>query len=170
MKNSSWLPRGARITEALAWICAIASLVITVVRIPQLPDTIPTHFDINGIPNGWGSPASLLALPIIILIANAIISLVVHAVDPKYWNRPGILQPGKEQAWYKASARGCTWTELECAAFMLLMQLELLEGRSSAVIPLAIALLIALGVTFYVLMKPFYTRKRKDQAKDKSDE
>ena len=170
MKNSSWLPRDARITEALAWICAIASLVITVVRIPQLPDTIPTHFDINGIPNGWGSPTSLLALPIIILVVNAAVSLIVRKVDPKYWNRPGTLRAGDEQAWYKASARGCTWTELECAAFMLLMQLELLEGRSSAVIPLAIALLIALGVTFYVLMKPFYMRKRKDQAKDKSDE
>ena len=153
MKNSSWLPRDARITEALAWICAIASLVVTAVRIPQLPDTIPTHFDINGIPNGWGSPTSLLALPIIILIVNA-----------------GTLQPGDEPAWYKASARGCTWTELECAAFMLLMQLGLLEGRSSAVIPLAIALLVALGVTFYVLMKPFYTRKQKDQTKDKSGE
>ena len=53
---------------------------------------------------------------------------------------------------------------------MLLMQLGLLEGRSSAVIPLAIALLVALGITFYVLMKPFYTRKQKDQAKDKSGE
>ena len=80
------------------------------------------------------------------------------------------MEPGDEQAWYKASARGCTWTELECAAFMLLMQLGLLEGRSSTVIPLAVALLIALGVTFYVLMKPFYARERKDQAKDKSDE
>ena len=170
MKNSSWLPRDTRITEALAWICAIASLVITVVRIPQLPDTIPTHFDINGTPNGWGSPTSLLALPIIILIVNAAVSLIVRKVDPKYWNRPGTLQPGDEQAWYKASARGCTWTELECSLFCLLLQFDLLEGRSSAVIPLAIALLIALGVTFYVLMKPFYTRKQKDQAKDESDE
>lgn len=170
MKNSSWFPRDARITEALAWLGVIASLAITIVRIPQLPDTIPTHFDINGTPNGWGSPASLLALPIIILIANAIISLVVHAVDPKYWNRPGILQPGKEQAWYKASARGCTWTGLECSLFCLLLQFGLLNGRSNTVIPLAIALLIALGVTFYVLMKPFYTRKQKDQAKDEPGE
>lgn len=170
MKNSSWLPRDARITEALAWICAIASLVITVVRIPQLPDTIPTHFDINGIPNGWGSPTSLLALPIIILIVNAAVSLIVRKVDPKYWNRPGTLQPGDEQAWYKASARGCTWTELECSLFCLLLQFDLLNGRSNTVIPLAIALLIVLGVTFYVLMKPFYARKQKDQAKDESDE
>ena len=166
MKNSSWLPRGARITEALAWICAIASLVITVVRIPQLPDTIPTHFDINGIPNGWGSPASLLALPIIILIANAIISLVVHAVDPKYWNRPGILQPGKEQAWYNASARGCVWIELECSLFCLLLQFGLLNGRSNTVIPLAIALLAAMAVTFFVLLRPFYSKKKILQKKE----
>ena len=166
MKNSSWLPRDARITEALAWICAIASLVITVVRIPQLPDTIPTHFDINGIPNGWGSPTSLLALPIIILVVNAAVSLIVRKVDPKYWNRPGTLRPGDEPAWYKASARGCTWTELECAAFMLLMQLELLEGRSSAVIPLAIALLAAMAVTFFVLLRPFYFKKKILQEKE----
>ena len=170
MKNNSWLPRDARITEALAWVCVIASLAITIVRIPQLPDTIPTHFDINGIPNGWGSPTSLLALPIIILIVNAAVSLIVRKVDPKYWNRPGTLQPDDEQAWYKASTRGCTWTELECAAFMLLMQLEFLEGRSGAAIPLVVALLIALGATFFVLMKPFYTRKRKDQVKDKPGE
>ena len=170
MKNSEWLPRDARIAEALAWICVIASLVITVVRIPQMPDTVPAHFDINGIPDGWGSPKSLLALPIIILIVNAAISLIVRKVDPKYWNRPGTLQPGDEEAWYKASTRGCTWTEFECAAFILFLQLGLLEGRSGAVIPLVIALLVVLGITFYVLMKPFYARKKKDQAKDKSSE
>lgn len=107
MKNSSWFPRDARITEALAWLGVIASLAITIVRIPQLPDTIPTHFDINGTPNGWGSPTSLLALPIIILVVNAAVSLIVHKVDPKYWNRPGTLRPSDEPAWYNASARGC---------------------------------------------------------------
>ena len=166
MKNSSWLPRSARITEALAWICAIASLVITVVRIPQLPDTIPTHFDINGIPNGWGSPTSLLALPIIILVVNAAVSLIVRKVDPKYWNRPGTLRPGDEPAWYKASARGCTWTGLECSLFCLLLQFGLINGRSNTVIPLAIALLAAMAVTFFVLLRPFYSKKKILQKKE----
>src|ERR1017187_4836177 len=31
----------------------------------RLPDRIPTHFDMAGNANGWGSPAMLLLLPVI---------------------------------------------------------------------------------------------------------
>jgi len=31
----------------------------------RLPDRIPTHFDAAGNPNGWGSPAMLMLLPIV---------------------------------------------------------------------------------------------------------
>jgi uncharacterized membrane protein len=31
----------------------------------RLPDRIPTHFDLAGRPNGWGSPTALLLLPVV---------------------------------------------------------------------------------------------------------
>ncbi len=31
----------------------------------RLPERIPTHFDISGNPNGWGSPSMLFLLPIV---------------------------------------------------------------------------------------------------------
>jgi uncharacterized membrane protein len=33
----------------------------------RLPDRIPTHFDLVGRPNGWGSPSALLLLPLVAL-------------------------------------------------------------------------------------------------------
>lgn len=48
---------------ALAWLSWITYQAIYGPH--HLPERIPTHFDMAGNPNGWGSPVGLLLLPII---------------------------------------------------------------------------------------------------------
>jgi len=51
-----------------------------------LPDRIPTHFDLSGNPDGWGSPSVLLVLPVIALVLYLVITLVARF--PSVFNYP----------------------------------------------------------------------------------
>lgn len=47
-----------------------------------LPDRIPTHFDASGHPNGWGSPAMLILLPVVAIglyLAITVVSRIPSA-------------------------------------------------------------------------------------------
>lgn len=43
----------ARCIDGIAWISILASVGITLALYAELPDPIPTHFDLQGHPNGW---------------------------------------------------------------------------------------------------------------------
>ena len=49
----------------------------------RLPDKIPIHFGLNGQPDGWGSPSSLIVLPIIALTLYLVLTLTA-ALVPRY--------------------------------------------------------------------------------------
>jgi uncharacterized membrane protein len=54
--------------EAVCWAMLGVLYWITYLALngaERLPDRIPTHFDISGQPNGWGSPAFLWFLPLV---------------------------------------------------------------------------------------------------------
>ncbi|HUN83131.1 MAG TPA: DUF1648 domain-containing protein [Terracidiphilus sp.] len=54
--------------EAIGLIALIVLLWITYQALAgpnPLPNRIPTHFDASGNPNGWGSPAMLILLPVV---------------------------------------------------------------------------------------------------------
>jgi len=52
----------------------------------RLPDRIPTHFDMAGNPNGWGSPAMLLLLPVVSL--GIYLLITAAAQFPSAFNYP----------------------------------------------------------------------------------
>ena len=52
----------------------------------QLPDTIATHFDLNGVPNGWSSkPFTVFGLPLF-LVALHLLCAFVTLADPRKKN------------------------------------------------------------------------------------
>lgn len=55
--------------KLIKWFLAVLTLVSTVIMLYNFPDTIPVHFDINGIADRWGSKYEILLLPIIMIIA-----------------------------------------------------------------------------------------------------
>lgn len=61
-------------------------LVYVYLHYQHLPDTIPTHFDGNGIPDGFGSKNTIWILPtiaLILLIGMRILSYFPHQLN--YW-------------------------------------------------------------------------------------
>lgn len=52
----------------------------------QLPDTIPTHFGMDGTPNGWSSKGfTVFGMPVLLLVFH-LLCVVGTSLDPKYNN------------------------------------------------------------------------------------
>jgi uncharacterized membrane protein len=53
---------------------------------PQLPAEVPTHFDINGVPNGWSSRSvAALVIPALGIVLLAVFA-VLPSIDPRRTN------------------------------------------------------------------------------------
>jgi uncharacterized membrane protein len=62
----------------------------------RLPDRIPIHFDIAGHPNGWGSPMSLIFLPILSLALFLLLTAIARL--PSMFNYPvGVTEANRDR-------------------------------------------------------------------------
>ena len=66
--------------EILSYVLLLVCFIIAIVGMATLPDEIPTHFTMSGEIDGYGSPGTLLILPIIMLICNGMTSLIMHVM------------------------------------------------------------------------------------------
>jgi len=61
------LPRSNtdRWLEGAAWIIVTLNWLTAILAIFYLPERVPTHFNIKGLADGWGSPSFVLSVPIV---------------------------------------------------------------------------------------------------------
>ena len=72
--------------HVLAAIMCIAPIIYLVIVFPNLPQQVPTHFDLTGKPDRWSTRQTFLYLMVGLSIVNALIYLLlcnVHRIDPK---------------------------------------------------------------------------------------
>lgn len=72
------------VLNVLSILLIFAMLIYAFVIYAQLPDTIPTHYNVHGEADGWGSRASIFLLPIItilIFIPMYFLSRVPHVFN-----------------------------------------------------------------------------------------
>ncbi len=62
----------------LYWFVALLPLILMLILLPNVPNTVPLHYGINGEVNRWGSKNELLLLPIISLFVSALLLLIVN--------------------------------------------------------------------------------------------
>ena len=74
------------ILKAVAFLCCAATAVIVAVRWNKLPDKIPTHFELNGEPNGFGGKKMLIVLLVVMVAITGLMYL--SEMFPKLWNLP----------------------------------------------------------------------------------
>ncbi len=65
------------------WIVAMIPFICNCIMLIFLPDTIPTHYDINGNTDGWGNKAEGLIYPIVILIVTLLMQLFMLYFEKK---------------------------------------------------------------------------------------
>lgn len=114
----------------------------------HLPDRIPTHFDIAGQPNGWGSPNSLWLLPAVGLLIYLTISVVARF--PGAFNYPVRVTSGNRDALQQLALNMIAWLKAELACLFAGIQLAIIDaarqlrsGFSPLFLPLS--LLIVFG-------------------------
>ena len=75
-------------TLILTTILCLLPILFGVAMWDQLPDPMPTHFDMNGVPNGWSSKVfAVFGLPLF-LVACEWFCLLATGADPKRRNVP----------------------------------------------------------------------------------
>lgn len=87
--------------EALAIISVLATLGIVAISYRELPDIIPNHFDLNGVPNQYGSKTTLwmvVAISVFLYMLTGIIGMF-----PESFNYPS--QKNDKEAQYKLGAK-----------------------------------------------------------------
>ena len=74
------LPRSNsdRWLEGAAWIIVTLNWLTTILAISYLPERVPTHFNIKGLADGWGSPYFILPVPMIASLLVAAMTWLNH--------------------------------------------------------------------------------------------
>ncbi len=117
--NKIYLTRRHKMIEIISYVLFAISFIIVIFAQKTLPDRIPTHYDLAGNVDGYGSPVSLFLLPGTMILANLIISFVVHFVNPDFWNMPFKVKKEKKNIVYRDMISMMLWMELEMAGFTL---------------------------------------------------
>lgn len=88
------------IFEALGVLCAVISLIYMAIKVASLEGPVPTHFGFDGKPDGYGEPATLLLVPVIMLVVILTMALISSLSSPRKWNLPVRPKEGREALVY----------------------------------------------------------------------
>lgn len=73
----------------LSYVFMVASIIMALVYVVNSAGTeVPTHFDISGEADAYGSAGSIMMLPVIFLITNISLTFMLFFYSFEYWNHP----------------------------------------------------------------------------------
>jgi uncharacterized membrane protein len=126
----------------------------------RLPDRIPTHFDVSGQPNGWGSPQVLWLLPIIgtclYLLMTALAAMRFRRV-----NLPVTVTENNLPFIQEQTGLMVTWIKVEVLCLFLYIQWAIIRGAqtgafrlSPLMVPLFLVVVLAtVGCSLAVIIR-----------------
>ncbi len=135
------------VLEMLAWLFLLASYGIAIYGMRHLPESIATHYALDGTPDGYGSPGSLLILPIIITIALGTVSLVAHFVPVDMLNVPFEMQEKNQTQVYQTILSMLHALQIEIGAYTLYMTIMSYRQDGRYAILSLVIFLAVLGAT-----------------------
>jgi uncharacterized membrane protein len=112
-----------KLLEALALLVLLANIACTMDALAgphALPARIPTHFDVMGQPNAWGSPRMLLLLPLISLALYAMITMLSRR--PAAFNYPAPVTAQNRNRLHRLAVEMLAWLKTEVLTLFALIQ------------------------------------------------
>jgi len=141
---------------ALLFLCFITWRALS--GADRLPDRIPTHFDIAGQPNAWGSPTSLLLIPALASLIYLAISVVSRY--PEAFNYPVRVTLGNRGALQQLALEMIAWLKMELACLFAWIQSATISaarhqsnGLSPFVLPAALLVVFGTIGWYFVAMR-----------------
>lgn len=117
--------------KILKWILCIVTVLSTVLMLFVLPDTVPVHFDISGVPDRWGSKFELLILPVVFIACAYIIEPMAKA----YRRKADETDNEKEKAEHLSNAKVLSITGIITMFLFFVMNIVTLYSTYTAVNP-----------------------------------
>ncbi len=124
----------------------------------RVPDQIPIHFDLAGHPDAWGSPLSLLLLPIIALFLYAIITAVSRF--PSAFNYPTRVTAQNRERLQQIALNMMAWIKAELCCLFAVIQYATIDtarharnGLSPVLMPVALVIVFGTIVVHVIAMR-----------------
>ena len=122
-----------KLLEAIALIALLFNLGFTAYALwgpNALPARIPTHFDLTGQADGFGTPRMLLLLPLIAIFLYVFISLVSRR--PAAFNYPARITAQNRNRLYALAMQMIAAIKAETALLFAILQFSILHAFRSA--------------------------------------
>jgi uncharacterized membrane protein len=97
----------------------------------RLPDRIPTHFDISGQPNGWGSPSILWLLPAVATGVYLVMTILARIRFRRY-NLPVPVTESNLPFIQQQTSTMIAWIKFEIICLFTYLQWSILQAARSA--------------------------------------
>ena len=142
----------------VSWAVLIVLTGFTIYAYPQLPGQIPTHFNLQGLPDGYGSRKTIFALPAFAALTLLMISLPVFIPGLSKYNFPGQTTPAQQTRLIALSMRMLHVCMVTVVLLFCLLTLEIYLISAMGRKPfgawyLVLCLLTVLGPITYYLWK-----------------
>ena len=149
--NKPYMTKRHLVLEILSYVLLLVCFIIAIVGMATLPDEIPTHFTMSGEIDGYGSPGTLLILPIIMLICNGMTSLIMHVMPPTMWNTPSKLKPQNAVRALQDMISMIAWMELEISVFTLFLTISIYRGKDAGSSIILFVGALTVTIIYYII-------------------
>lgn len=150
-----------KIAEAIGLAAIIFQLWITRDALygpNPLPATIPTHFGLDGQPNGWGSSSMLFLLPVISL--GTYLLMTVVGLFPVKMNLPVKITEENRPRLQAIARTMVAWIKVEMVSLFAWIQWSIIQaarsperGFAALPVPAAVGVILATVLCFIVAMQ-----------------
>lgn len=145
--------------RATTWIRVAANLLTVMTALTVaigyawLPDSIPTHFNLAGQPDAWGSKGSVWMLVVVNIVIVGGLTLLSRY--PKVFNYPAPVTEENAQTLYRAGEQMMVWLACLVAILFAAIVASTLFGFNVApiLVPTLIAVFLSLIVGLARMMK-----------------
>lgn len=104
----------------------ISNFILVIAFYFKLPETIPTHFNLKGEADGFGSKSTLWVLPIISALTYLLMSTIITKMKPWNFNYPTKVTKKNAPKLYAMCLQMMVWLNFGIAIMFLMITLEIL--------------------------------------------
>ena len=155
-----------KVIEIVGWALLIVLIGFSIYAYTQMPDTIPTHFNLEGKPDDYGKKSTIFLLCGVAVGLFALFTFILkspHHFD-KY-NYPVKVKPENQARLYALSARLMRVMLISIVIIFLLISVEIFlismsKIESTGIWSVIVILLLALAPVVFYLRRALKLRKR----------
>ena len=130
------------ILEIQGYVILLISIIYGIAFAVSTEGEVPTHFQMDGTVDGYGSPATLLILPVVMLFCNVMMSVILHFMNPKSWNM--VVKPTEANALYLYTDVSELMVEMEFIFSVYSLVYMLTIDKSSVITGIATGVMLVL--------------------------